>query len=186
MIAKLSRLDGPDWVPHRYSGTFRIETIRELTRLVVAPAGNAVSLLCALADRLSSPVLVLWVLHTSRVGSELGRYQSPPLPLSAAKQLMETHAEFLENDARSDIWLHSREPESTIVFERHGLIYAYGELQAFRDVLESAGLREGVEAIPSPHAHHYHELYDSAETALASQCEWTITPLHPEDEQVKA
>jgi hypothetical protein len=185
MNAKLSRLDGSDWVPHHYSGTFRIETIREFTRLVVAPAGSAVLLLCALADQLSPPVLVLWVLHTSRVGSELGRYQSPPLPLSAAKQLLEAYAEFLENDARSDIWLHSRAPESTLVFERHGLIYAYGALQPFRDVLESAGLREGVEAIPSPHAHHYHPIYDAAETALASQYEWTFAPPRPEDEQGK-
>ena len=177
---KLSRLDGEEWIEHRYSGVFRTSG----DRLTVYPAGAAMPLVAVLADVLAPPIDVLWVLHTSRTGAQLGRYQSPPLSLPEATRLLMTYVDFLENDARFDLWLHSRAPESTIVFERHGLIYVYGPLDTFRNVLESAGLREGHESIPSPHAHHYRAPYDAAERALASEFNWTITPLRPEDEQV--
>jgi phosphoribosylpyrophosphate synthetase len=182
-IAKLSRLENSQWVHHRYAGSFRTEVAGKENRLVVAPSAGAVSLIRKLASQLSSPVLILWVLHTSRVGSELGRYQSPPVSVAVAQQLLQTYAEFLENDARSDIWFHSRTPAATIVFERHGLIYAYGLPAEFRGVLESVGLSEGTERIPSPHAHNYHPKYDSAEAAMVQEYDWNITPLQPGDEQ---
>ena len=177
---KLSRLDGEEWIEHHYSGVFRADS----GRLTVYSAGAAMPLVRGLTDVLAPPIDVLWVLHTSRIGAQLGRYQSPPLSLSEAERFLMTYADFLENDARSDLWLHSRAPQSTIVFERHGLIYAYGPLDAFSRTLESAGLREGHDSIPSPHAHHYRALYDAAERALASEFDWTITALRPEDEQV--
>ena len=107
----------------------------------------------------------------------------PPELAGLFEAISETYAEFLENDARSDIWLHSRTPEATIVFERHGLIYADGLPQEFRGVLESVGLSEGTERIPSPHAHNYHPKYDSAEAAMVQEYDWNVTPLQPEDEQ---
>jgi hypothetical protein len=142
------------------------------------------ALVSSLAALLAPPIAVLWVLHTTRIGRDLGRHQSPPLSLPEVRDLLGEFAGFFENDARSDLWLHSRAPEATIVYERHGLIYVYGPLDAARAVLEAAGLREGPVAIPSPHEHHYRAEYDEAERALASRYDWTITPLRAEDEQI--
>ena len=104
------------------------------------------------------------------------------LGAAEAKQLLQRYAGFFEHDRRSHIWIHARNPEATMVFDRHGLVYAYGLLDAFRRVFESAGLREGVEAIPTPHAHHYHSAYDEAESALAAEYAWTVSELRPVDE----
>lgn len=179
---KLSRLVGSEWVPNEHEGTYRHEAAGGRERIAVAPRGLAVHLLLSLAAELSSPVLILWVLRTPRSSAKPGRYQSPPLPLAEATELVAAYSAFFENDARSDLWLHSRAPEATIVLEEHGLIYAYGPIAQFADVLVRAGLREGDYKIPSPHAHNYHACYDSAEAAFAECLPWSISGLQPEDE----
>lgn len=170
-------------MPHRYGGSFTEEVVGQRTRLVVYPSGSAASIVRGLAGELASPLFVLWILHTSRTGLELGRYQSPALTVDAAQELLDAFGDFFDHDARSDVWFHSADSQATIVWERHDLIYAYGPVDAFRRVLEAEGLTEGQDRIPSPHAHDYHAEFDGAERALAGRFEWTVSELRPEDEQ---
>jgi hypothetical protein len=181
-LPKLEHLEDGQWVRHRWQGTFHAEETKGAPRLVAAPSNAVVPLLSCLLDELSPPFLLLWILVVPRTDAEPGRYQSPPVDAAEAKQLLERYADFIEDDGRFHLWFHSRESAATIVFDRHGLIYAYGPLDAFRRVFESAGLREGIEAVPEPHAHHYYDVYDDAETALAAEYEWTISELQPVDE----
>jgi hypothetical protein len=70
-----------------------------------------------------------------------------------------------------------------LVYDRHNVIYAYGPLDRFIAVLNSAGLTESKQVhFPSPHAHHYHPEFDADEKRILRTEEWTISPLRPGDE----
>jgi hypothetical protein len=56
---------------------------------------------------------------------------------------MAEFAEFLTEDGRHDLWLHSPRTDATLVWDRHDLIYAYGPLEQFRAVPKESLLREG-------------------------------------------
>jgi hypothetical protein len=130
-------------------------------------------------------LFVLWVLHTPRAATPPGRYQSPPLEIREVVAFLECFAAFLENDARSDVWVLSQEP-ATIVYENHDLIYAYGPLDRFERVLRNRGFESGKISIPSPHAHNDHAEFDSAEKAVAGALDWRVTPLQPEMNRLMA
>jgi hypothetical protein len=140
-------------------------------------------LILNLAADLRAPFSILYVLHTPRGGSNYGRYESPALDRVLVTNFFQQFGEFIATDARHDVWLHSHPDDATLVWDRHDLIYAYGPLDAFEKVLEAIGFRlaEAV-PIPSPHAHNYHEQWDSSERQLVA-LGWTASPLRPSDEQ---
>jgi hypothetical protein len=115
------------------------------------------------------------------IETQLGRYQSPPLEFQAARDLLDRFATFFEQDPRSDIWIHAKAPEATLVLEEHNLVYGYGDLSCYRDELIRAGLRTGTVAMPSPHAHSYHADHDKSESELLAALSWSATSLRAED-----
>ncbi|HSP14519.1 MAG TPA: hypothetical protein VLV78_07200 [Thermoanaerobaculia bacterium] len=177
-----SQVDG-GWTDYVHQDTFQHELAGATERLVIAPSADPLGVARALVQELSSPVFLLWVLHTPRGGSRIGRYQSPPLQVTDADALLGRFAAFFEEDARSDIWVHSVAPAATIVFERHNLIYAYGDLPRFTAELIRRGMQKGKVHIPSPHAHNYHPDHDASEREFAASQSWSITSLRSGDEQ---
>jgi hypothetical protein len=127
---------------------------------------------------------VLYVLHTTRTGAELGRYESPELTADAVHAFLHQFGRFLCEDSRHDLWLRSHDDDATIVLDRHNLIYAYGPLQAFEAVLKSVDVREGESpAVPDPHMHHYYQDWDHTEEKILRHFDWHIKPLRPGDVQ---
>jgi hypothetical protein len=180
---KLGSMLGESITPYRYSKRFKIEKTTGPDRLCIGAAEAQVSLLWKLAFSLPAPYYVLYVLHTSRCGSELGRYQSPALDFHALNGFMAEFCEFLTDDARHDLWIHSPESGATLVWDRHDLVYAYGPLERFRAVLKES-LQEGnVDGPPYPHVHMYHAEYDDSERELLRHFEWSRSPLLAGDEQ---
>jgi hypothetical protein len=151
-------------------------------RLAVAPRSGYAQLLWKLCGCMEPPFLLLYDLAIPRGGGEPGRYQSNySFSLSQLQQFLSDYFEFLEKDARHNLWLRS--DEGMLVYDRHNVIYAYGPLERFVAVLESAGLTESNEVrFPSPHAHHYHADFDSDENRILHNEDWTISPLRPGDE----
>ena len=180
---RLSRLNGAEWVMHRHSDTFAIQAERSPQRLVLAPSERHLDILFSISALLTPPFEALWVLHTPRGGSNPGRYQSPPLSLTALSDLLLPVRDYLERDGRHDFWIHSRGSESLLVWDRHDLIYLYGVISVFEDLLSNYGLHEGEVPIPSPHAHNYHAAYDLAERSLANAIAWRVSPLREADAQ---
>jgi len=80
----------------------------------------------ALIPNLMGPFQLLYVLHTTRTGAELGRYESPELSAEAVQAFLGRFGRFLFEDARHDCWVRSHGDGATIVSDRHNLIYAYG------------------------------------------------------------
>lgn len=182
-LFKLGSIHGESVTQFRYSNRFQIEKTSGPERLRIGVDDAQISLLWKLALTLPAPYFVLYVLHTSRCGSQLGRYQSPPLEFEGLNDFMAEFCEFLTKDARHDLWVHSPGTDATLVWDRHDLIYAYGPLEQFRGVLKES-LQEGdVDGPPFPHVHMYHAEYDDSERRLLRYFQWLRTPLLESDQQ---
>lgn len=175
--------DGSD-VEFSYTDVYDWEQTTGPARLIIAPASNHVSLLIDLARCWRGPFHVLYVLVVPRGGSDEGRYQTPePLDLTSLEALLARYREFFEGDARHTIWIASATGEGTLVYDRHNVIYAYGPLEQFEDVLGGRGIARGAVRFPFPHSHHYHMELDADERHLLSVYEWLHTPLRQGDSE---
>ncbi len=172
--SKLSVLHGEEWIRHIHPRVWR----EEGTRIVAAVSEGQIGTMLDLAAKIGEPLLILWVLRIPRTGVQAARYQSPPLFFEEVKDMLTKYRELFEQDGRSDVWIHAE--GATIVLDQHDLLYLYGPLDAFKEALHD--FSEGRAAIPSPHAHEYHAAFDDLERAMASELEWLISDLRPEDE----
>jgi len=167
-----------------YGNVFAREDVGGRARLRVGLDGAQVTVVAALANGLRGPFQLLYVLHTTRTGAALGRYESPELTVDAVQAFLDQFGRFIAEDSRHDLWLRSHDDDATIVLDRHNLIYAYGPVQAFEAVLKSVGVREGDSpAVPDPHMHHYHQDWDKTEQEIVRYFDWHMTPLRPADVQ---
>ena len=79
-------------------------------------------------------------------------------------------------------WKPRPSAKATLVYDNHDLIYAYGPLDEFCEVLSSRGLREGDLSIPAPHQHCYNQEFDAAERDVLKYWEWRHSPLRSDDD----
>ena len=186
--------DGPEFRSREflYPDVFLEEPANHpaIRRLKVG-AADPLKVFRRLAKELVPPVDVLYLLHTSRCDQPLGRYQSPPLDGPDLADFFNEFGEYLSGDGRHEVWLHSRrallsaggskadamKADATLVWHRDNLIYAYGPLARFREILRELNLSESPVHIPHPHSHHYHEEFDGEEIRLLAYLDWTRTPL---------
>ena len=164
------------------------EFVRERTsgpeRLCIGVAEAQDRCVLLLATTLAGPYKLLYLLHTTRTGAPLGRYEGPEMDHQEVEEFIHKFGRFLIEDARHDLWLHSRSENATIVLDRHNLIYAYGPLDSFERVLVVAGVRRGAPPqVPDPHVHHYNAECDDLERAILLALPWRVTPLLESDIQ---
>ena len=183
-LFKLGSLHGETITQFRYSNTFQIDRTTGPDRLRIGAEDAHLSWLWKLALPLSAPFFVLYVLHTSRCGNQLGRYESPAVAFDQVNAFMAEFGEFLTDDGRHDLWLHSPDSDATLVWDRHDLIYAYGPLEQFRAVLKEGFQQAEVDDLPFPHVHRYHAEYDEAERKILQHFQWSHSPLLEGDKQV--
>jgi len=138
-------------------------------------------LLCDLAEFIGPEYFLLYVLVASRSQVECGRYESPPLELVDVQIFVERFRDLLTNDARHELWIGSTNDTGLLVYDHHGIIYAYGPLEDFEPSLVLRGLKPGGFEIPAPHTHHFHGEYDEIVDQLVAQWEWRRTDLQPGD-----
>ena len=184
MTIKIEAVNGETPLAFDYGNVFAREDIGGRARLRVGLDGAQDAAVSALVSGLRGPFQLLYVLHTTRTGADLGRYESPDLTADPVQAFLHQFGRFLCEDSRHDLWLRSHDDDATIVLDRHNLIDAYGPLQAFEAVLKSLGVREGESpAVPDPHMHHYHSDWDHAEEEILRHFDWHIKPLRPADVQ---
>jgi hypothetical protein len=80
------------------------------------------------------------------------------------------------------VWVTSFPLQSTIVYDNHDLLYAYGPLERFSAIAEKRGMSRGDVHIPAPHEHRYNPEFDAAEVNLIEHFEWQEHPLQPGDD----
>ena len=183
LIYKFGTPQGKDCAPFRYSDVFEFQSTSGLPRVCIGAAAEHLQLLSTLAAALTEPLAVLYVLHTSRCDNALSRYQSPPLDWKEIRRFFATFEGFLQCDARHDLWLHSKSDDTTVVYERHNLIYAYGPIDHYVHRLTQRGFQQRRFRIPVPHIHHYHPTYDEDERRIVNYFPWRHSPLRTTDVQ---
>jgi hypothetical protein len=169
---------------HRYDDVWDVEKTTGPDRLIIGPATGHIALIGDLIHELPEPFGVLYVLLVSRRGHERGRYQRPD-PASRAESLdfLHLYRDYFEQDGRHHVWLKSLPANSTIVYDNHNVIYAYGPLQRFQQVLESQGLRRGEVRFPAPHTHRYNAEFDTVEDKIMEHWMWKAFPLQDTDDE---
>lgn len=183
MTYKLSyRRDG-EWIECNRAPVFTVDRFGDGAERLVVGVPNGSDIFRLLAQRLSPPYDLLYVLHTSRGEGEEGRYQSPPLGSEGFADFCNRFAAFLSGDARHDLWLRSEADQATLVWDRHNLLYVYGPLERLRKWLVEAGFASGGTDADFLHMHHYRAEFDRDAAALLDVLDWTFSPLRPEDRQ---
>jgi len=151
-------------------------------RLVIAPSRDHVGLLLRLAQTWLGDYLLLYVLLVARGGPKPGRYESPrALTYDELESFLRQFAAFFATDGRHHLWIGSTEDEGTLVYDQHNVIYAYGPLDAYIDLLTDEGFNESPVHVPTPHCHYYNAANDAAERALFAHWDWIPFPLKPVD-----
>jgi len=169
-----------------YGNTFAKEIVGGQTRLKIGFDSAQDACVMELASGLVGPFQLLYVLHTTRTRTELGRYESPSLPLATVQHFLLRFGPFLAQDARHDVWVRSHDDDATIVLDRHNVIYAYGPLTTFEAVLFRIGAHShGLPRIPDPHVHYYHDEWDDSEREVLAALPWIRKPLRDGDVQCK-
>lgn len=182
---KIGRLTTVGNVEYRHANTFVRERVKGVTRVICAPAADHLSLLLDLArESWGDQHLLMYVLVVSRSepGRE-GRYQAPrPLSHHALERFVALYGAFLANDGRHHLWLASPpNGEQTLVYDRHNIIYCYGNPRLHERVAVRHGLSEGPVDISFVHTHHYHEEFDQQQSRLLSEFDWIFSPLQERD-----
>ncbi|HTD24543.1 MAG TPA: hypothetical protein VK738_17930 [Terriglobales bacterium] len=169
---------------YEYPNVFAVEKTAGPERLVIAPAGQHVSLMLALMRMMFEPFGILYVLTVPRGGGEAGRYQvANPVAREEAEGFLGRFKEFFENDGRHHIWIASVGTSDSLVYDNHNVIYAYGELREFERVLVKRGLTK-VDCVefPSPHTHKYNRAFDRSQQEVLGYWEWKQFPLQEDDD----
>lgn len=174
--------DGED-VRHFPPKTFIVQRMSDGNdRLRIGVVG--LTTLRSLLTLLPPPYWVLYVLIVPAApDTEAGRYQSPsPLGREEFDSFLDRYGPFLESDGRHDLWIKSVNDPELLVYDRHEIVYAYGDLDRLRTVLEVEGYVPGEVAIPNPHSHHYHRENNEDQRRLFESYGWVYMPLRPDDE----
>ena len=171
-------------VPYAYPGLWDVEPTTGPSRMLLAPASAHVDLVLDLTRQLPGPFGVLYVLLLSRLGSSApGRYQGPvPLDRPVMESFLERFRDFFEGDGRHHVWVTSLGDDSTVVYDNHNVVYAYGPLERYEAVARAHGLRRGPVRFPVPHMHSYVPRFDGQEDEVLRYWEWKHFPLQPQDE----
>lgn len=183
MMFKFGRHSNDESQEYHYSDLYNVEQNSSYERIVIGLAQSHIETIIELTAVLNGPFYMLYVLHTPRTGEEQGRYQSEALAYNEISTLLNRFKDFFENDARHDIWIHSSETNTTIVYDRHDLIYLYGFTDEHLHIIEKKGLKKESVSIPCPHVHCYNSEYDNFEIKLLNEYPWKRTSLHDKDRQ---
>jgi hypothetical protein len=180
------------WQPDRHSEEerylYKNDWAKEKTtgpdRVVIAPRSQQIELIQQLVGCLEEPFDVLYVLVVSRGEGNPGRYESKSsFSATELRTFLDSYSDFFEQDARQNLWIRSASSNGFLIHDRHNVIYAYGPLEQFFAVLESAGLTESNDVyMRGPHTHRYHEEFDSDAKRILMEVSWNLSPLRPGDE----
>ncbi len=173
---KLGSFD-PDagWVPVTLPNTYCREIERGVDRVAIAPASGHMQVLLSLVQPLEGPFRFVYCLLMGSAEWTPG-YYSLPTDLSASELdgLLREFEEFFEQDGRHTLWVASPREKATLIYDEHNLIYGYGPLDRWMQILDQSALTPGPVSVPFPHTHHRHDGLESELHRLLASREWLI------------
>lgn len=184
MLVKLSKVQADySELPVVWPNHYRREHTSGPDRLVIAPRDGLLNILREMAEHLGPSMSLLYVLIVPRGSQVEGRYESPMLDLHGVRTFLDEFGDCLTHDARHELWIGQLQERHMLIYDQHGLLYAYGPLEDFERILRQWGLTPGDIEIPIPHAHHYHSFYDKSVDRILASLSWQRTELQPADSE---
>ena len=157
--------------------------VREESRIVAWLDREPVDVIQALLTELNPPFFLLYVLVVPRSASEPGRYEScRAYDAHEVIGFLEVYREFLEQDGRHHFWIGSTDGSGRIVYDRHQMLFLYGNLHAFEQRLTRAGYQPAWLPQLGEHVHFYHAEFDDCERQIVEGGGFRWTPLLAADE----
>lgn len=176
-MEKIFRQEGKAWVECSSTPVDEKQTTKSgTTRICAMVTKDTQAVFKELSLSMEEPYFLVYVLHTTRGEGDCGRYQSPELSKAEFVQFLHKFREYFWSDARFDIWAYSPGEKSTIVWDRHNMLYAYGPIPRFESVLANLGYEAGRPMIPAPHEHHYRKEFDAAACSVLNYFDWIYIP----------
>lgn len=168
----------------RYDDIYSIEENESFKRLVIAPKGGHIDLMLKMAKELKEPFGVLYVLTVPRIDTEAGgRYQSPqPLTYEELNDFCSEYREYFEPDGRHMLWIAAIEINELMVYDKHNVIYYYGDLEKAIKSLKDKEFKNQEVVFPYPHSHRYNQENDMVQERILKHWKWIKTPLRDEDD----
>lgn len=167
----------------RYSNIYETQHTEKFSRLIIAPDGNHIEIIKRLTEKMPAPFGILYLLLVPRGGeSKEGRYQCPnPVSNREVRLFLDEFKDYFEQDGRHTIWIQCLTSNELVVYDKHNVIYAYGNIESYKTEMKFLKLEKGSIHIPVPHAHHYHPEFDKDEQKIISYWNWKRFPLQESD-----
>jgi hypothetical protein len=168
--------------PLKFADVFEFEEMAGLPRLRIGAHRPAETALL-LANSIKPPFYLLYVLLTNRCDRKPGRYQSPPIAsVAELRPVITRFAKFLDNDARHHLWIAQVNGSAAVVDDRHGIVFAYGDVQTYVRAIGLHGFSPGTVRLPGNHTHKIDPAFDDDERALFDLWAWQRAPLKEGDD----
>ena len=182
---RLLKFGHPNGQPVLRENRFHAEPANgQRARLVITTEDSPVSLMRDIVRNWPAPFVILYALIVTRSDVEPARYQSPWLDdIQSVDAFLTRFQNFFEQDARHAVWVSAPDHGLQIVYDRHELLFVYGDGERVGELLEERGFANGQAQVPVPHAHHYHAQFDQDFAALMDWWQWRSSPLQPDDER---
>jgi hypothetical protein len=184
-MAKFAFIDAEgNGIAHDYGNLYFRQPCGTSERLVIGPTNSQIQLIDKLAANFSGQrYYILYVLLLSHAGRLPGRYQSPLIESHEDLQLFIWRFQnFFEGDGRHHVWIATPDSSDLLVYDQHNVIFAYGNLDGFQQVLDDATFRNKEFWFPCPHSHSFDPANANVEDELMAYFEWQYFELQPGDE----
>ena len=162
-----------------YGNIYQLEETENYIRLKIGASVHQIQLMLELSACLEAPYFCLYVLVTPRDGIlEEGRYQSPLIEShEALVDFLLDFKEPIETDGRHHVWIGNANNDGLIIYDKHNVIYTYGQVDRFLSVLHTHGRKHEVFNFPCPHGHYFHDENDGAIRNMLTYWDWQHFPL---------
>jgi hypothetical protein len=182
------RISGPGAdVPYRHPEVFAREQTSGPERLRIGGGAHPIALLASLARVLRQPLFLLVELRVALATDVPRRYESEALSHAEVAAFFEDFDGLFTHDGRASAWIGSTDGDCLLVLDEHDVIYVYGLLGVFEDVLLARGFAPGFAEIPDPHTHDYPPEWGAEERRLAETVTWRrVLEIDEDDEDEDA
>jgi len=180
---KFGKIKNDKSIKYEYNDLYDLEKTSGQDRLIIAPKKNHIKLMLELSEVSNSSFWILYVLvmPMPKCGNKAGRYQSvKELNKESLTKFCNKYHDFFETDSRHQFWIGSTKDNFLLVYDHHNVIYAYGNLEKYINILKKRGFKKGEIIFPNPHMHKYNSENDKFEREIMKEIEWKYFPLNEE------
>lgn len=149
---------------HQFENVYSVSETEGGTMLEATTEGEAFDLWMSLLENLPEPFVLLYDLVSSGADRPPSAYVHEDLMSTEdLKALLKNHADFLRQDGRHRLAVHSTPAATTLLVDEHDVIKVFPSHPRVRKALDDLGYRQNLIEIPFPHSHGQDPKFDAEE-----------------------